>query len=105
MITDLADRLGTRWPAVAWAQVTGVPVVLEPLLSDGKIWLTNDWSRGGQMVLWIGTYADEMDRAARDARLMVRRGLADVLGWLGETVENEPTGAEIYAALLARAAT
>lgn len=103
MTADLADSLGTCWPPLAWASITGVPVVLHPALSDGKVIVANDLARGGQMVVWIGTYADEFDRAAREARLTVRRGLADVLAWLGETVENEPTGDEIWGVLQRKA--
>lgn len=103
MTADLAASLGTCWPALSWASITGVPVVLQPALSDGKVIVANDPARRGQMVVWIGTYADEFDRAGREARLTVRRGLADVLAWLGEAVENEPTGIEIWYALMREA--
>jgi hypothetical protein len=93
----------TLYVNAPWSELTGIPVMKQPMLSDGRVVLANDGTRGGQMVVWIGTCADEFDRAARDARLTVRRGLADVLAWLGEPVENEPTGDEIWEALTRKA--
>lgn len=79
------------------ATMHGIPVHLSPLLPDGKVY---DVRGPGQAIVWIGCAPlDEHEQAQRDARLAVRRGLADVLTWLGEPVENEPGGVEIWEAL------
>ena len=71
------------------ATMHGIPVHLSPLLPDGET------------VVWVGAAPlSEREAAMREARLHVRRGLADVLAWLGEAVENEPTGREIWDALM-----
>lgn len=87
-----------------WSQLTGIPVRKHPLLPDGQVIVTsfNVVPVSGPVVL-IGTYSTELTRAARSARLAVRRGLADVLAWLGQPVENEPTGDEIWNAMQRKA--
>lgn len=86
------------------ATISGVPVHLSPVLPDGQMCLSTDYADPfgpEQTVIWIGTAPlTEVEAAKRDARLAVRRGLADVLAWLHEPVENEPSGVEIWRAML-----
>jgi hypothetical protein len=81
----------------------GIPVHLSPVLPDGQVFMSSDYADpfgNEQSILWIGSAPlTELAAARREARLAVRRGLADVLAWLGETVENEPTGVELWNAL------
>lgn len=71
-----------------------VKVVLMPSRPDGlMIW-------GGLQFLFIGTQPlPLMEDVRREGRRTVRRGLADVLEWLGEYWNDEPTGAEVFHAL------
>lgn len=74
------------------ATMHGIPVHLNPTLPDGET------------VVWVGVAPlSDLEAAGREARLTVRRGLADVLAWLGEAVENEPTGIELWNALMREA--
>lgn len=86
------------------ATMHGIPVHVSPTLPDGVMVLAHPehlYGGGDHPILWIGAAPlTDLEAAAREARLTVRRGLADVLTWLGEPVENEPTGAEIWGALL-----
>jgi hypothetical protein len=85
------------------ATMHGIPVHLSTLLPDGEMALSVDYGLYGDdhAIVWIGCAPlDEHEQAKRDARRTVRRGLADVLAWLGEPVENEPGGVEIWEALL-----
>jgi hypothetical protein len=85
------------------ATMQGIPVHLSPLLPDGRMVLASAqhlYGGGDHPILWIGTAPlTDREQLRREARLTVRRGLADVLGWLGEAVENEPTGVELWDAL------
>lgn len=85
------------------ATMHGIPVHLSPLLPDGQMFLSTDYGNpfgSEQSIVWIGTAPlSDREQLRREARLTVRRGLADVLGWLGEAVENEPTGVELWDAL------
>jgi hypothetical protein len=68
----------------------GFTVREAPMLRDGRVINMGD-------VMLIGTHPlTPLEAAGREARLTVRRGLADVLEWLGRPVENEPTGAEVF---------
>jgi len=60
----------------------------------------------GDLVLFIGTRPlTDVEYAGEEGRYLVRRGLADVLAWLGEDVgpppEREGRGRRLYDALLA----
>lgn len=89
------------------ATLNGIPVHLSPVLPDGQIVLAGDlhlYGGGDHPILWVGCAPlDPVAAARRHARLMVRRGLADVLAWLGEAVENEPTGRQIWDTLMQEA--
>lgn len=88
-----------RSGAAEW--LTGIPVMEHRWLPDGQVIMTsfNAVPVAGPAVL-VGTCPlSELEQAGRDGRLAVRRGLADVLEWLGHPVENEPTGKQILAML------
>lgn len=69
-------------------------IVVEPMLPDGQVVIL----RGGTIM--IGTCPlTPIQAAGREARLIVRRGMAEVLTWLGEPVYTEPTSAEILDSL------
>lgn len=71
-----------------------VNVVLMPQQPDGQM----TWS--GIQFLFIGTQPlPLMEDVRREGRRVVRRGLQDVLEWLGEDWNDEPSGAEIFDAL------
>jgi hypothetical protein len=68
-----------------------VSVVLMPLKPDGRMY----WS--GLNTLFIGTGPlPVLEDAGRAARRIVREGLQDVLEWLGEDWNNEPSGMDIF---------
>lgn len=77
----------------------GIPVIQHRWLPDDQVILSTDPTRGGATVMLVGTMAptDPVKLAGRDARLLVRRGLADVLAWLGQPVVNEPVLARLRA--------
>ncbi len=67
----------------------GVAVHLNAALDDGKVLLAADGS--GRTALHIGTRPlTEVERARLEGRYLVRRGMADVLAWLGESVGPPP---------------
>lgn len=67
-----------------------IEVHTNPNLKDGSVILY------GSRYLWIGTRPlTLMEECGREARMIVRRGMADVLAWLGHEVEIEPTGRQI----------
>ncbi|MFC0626160.1 hypothetical protein [Kribbella deserti] len=66
--------------------VNTLPVVESPYLPEGTCYVTRTFS-GRAEVLLVGGYLDPVQKAGREARMIVRRGLADVLEWLGEPVE------------------
>lgn len=69
----------------------GLPVTISPIATDGRIFaLTGDFWRGSERVI-IGI-TEESD-TAHEARSIVRRGLKDVLRWLGEPTI---TGRELW---------
>lgn len=54
----------------------------------------------GSRYLWIGTRPlTLMEEVGREARMIVRHGMADILTWLGQPINTEPTSQEIFAAL------
>lgn len=71
----------------------GLPIRLIPWMEDHKAYIL-------QGTLLVGDKApeDPVKLAGREARQMVRRGLADVLEWCGKPVVTEP----ILAAILDR---
>lgn len=80
----------------------GVPVVPDRYLADGTTLVIDTRPTGGARIVLVGTRPlTTLEAAGREARLIVRRGLADVLAWLGQPVENEPTGADILASFAA----
>lgn len=77
--------------------IGGVPVVESKAVPDGMVLVV-----GRNEMYVIGTCPrSELDLARHRARWLVRRGLADVLEWLGEDVgpEHPATGAQILARL------
>jgi hypothetical protein len=69
----------------------GFDIVQTAGLRDGKVVIIGHR-------LYLGTAPLSVKEAAgRDARMIVREGLADVLEWLGKPVYTEPTSAEILA--------
>ena len=60
-------------------------IITSAMLADDKAYLFAD-------KLLVGTKppSDPVKLAGRDARQMVRRGLSDVLEWLGRPVVTEP---------------
>jgi hypothetical protein len=80
--------------------VGGISVIENNWLPDDQMFLTSDPAQtgGAWAVIVVGTRPpDPIKQAGRAARLLVRRGLADVLEWLGEDVVNEPLMARIKA--------
>jgi hypothetical protein len=79
-----------------------IPIIRAPHLPDTTAYLSTDLllnntiGNSGQ-VLIVGTQppTDPIELARREARLAVRRGLADVLAWLGQPVVNEPVLARL----------
>jgi hypothetical protein len=67
------------------SQLSSLPLIETPYLPDTKMMLT-------PTAVLVGTAppVGYVALAGREARLLVRRGLADVLTWLGEPVVNEP---------------
>lgn len=64
------------------------------VVPDGQVLLVGD-------ALLIGTGPlPVLEDAAREARRIVRAGMADVLAWCGLPLEPEPSGHEILARLL-----
>lgn len=76
----------------------GMSIIENPWFPDDQMFLTSDPAHtgGAWAVIVVGTMPpDPIKQAGRDARLAVRRGLADVLAWLGEDVVTEPLMARI----------
>lgn len=74
-----------------------IPIIESPHLPDDQVIFSSDGT-GAPMVILVGTQPpDPIKQAGRDARLLVRRGLADVLEWLGQPVINEPAMARLRA--------
>lgn len=73
-------RFGTPWHS---------ELHLSQYLPDGRMY----WI--GTQVLVLGTMYDVKD----DARRIVRRGMKDVLDWLGEPLDVYPTSKEVLDAL------
>jgi hypothetical protein len=70
-------------------RVGAIVVTLTDALPDGKV-------RRTRQHVYIGTGALPVREAAgREARRLVRQGMADVLKWLGQPVETELSGEEI----------
>ena len=74
----------------------GVPVILASAMDDGTVILAGDGARTGPMQLFLGTHPTPIKH---EARLIVRRGLADVLAYLGEDPEWLPTHEQFMDAL------
>lgn len=78
----------------------GIPIIEHPWMADDQIFISNDWGANDRdgMLIVVGTKEpDPVKLAGREARLAVRRGLADVLAWLGQPVVNEPVMARLRA--------
>jgi len=96
LITDFAERPYELEPLYV---STSIPIVEAGWMPDTWAAVAVDPIRNGRQVLYVGTQPprDPVKIAGREARLMVRRGLADVLEWLGEPVVNEPVLARLRA--------
>lgn len=73
--------------------MTGLQIVEVPWMPDDTAHIGTDYGLDGLRApsLLVGTKPpDELGQLRREARLLVRRGLADVLEWLGQPVVNEP---------------
>lgn len=70
------------------SRMSALPVIESPYLPDTEVMLTP-----GAVVVGTQPPTDPLVLAGREARLRVRRGLADVLAWLGQPVANEPMAA------------
>ena len=70
-----------------------IDVVVNTGLRDGTVLMMGRTMHVGTRPLTV------LEQAGKDARMIVRRGMADVLAWLGEAVDNEPTGRQILDAL------
>lgn len=69
--------------------MVGLPIIQVPLMED--TWAAISHASDLGPCALVGTKPpDEMELVRREARLLVRRGLADVLEWLGRPVVNEP---------------
>lgn len=81
------------------SDLLGIPIVEARWMPDTWTIISVDPTRNGGQVLLVGTQPprDPVALARREARLMVRRGLADVLEWLGQPVVNEPALARLRA--------
>lgn len=78
--------------------VAGISIIENDWLPDDQMFLTSDPTHtgGAWAIIIVGTCPpDPIKQAGREARLAVRRGLAEVLEWLGEDVVNEPLMARI----------
>lgn len=77
----------------------GLPIIEVPMMED--TWAASSWANDLGSCVLVGTKPpDEMELVRREARLLVRRGLADVLEWLGRPVVNEPVLAALKAQTL-----
>lgn len=79
-----------RHPLAMGKHYAHVAVHLSPHIEDGKVYATHT-------NMWIGTLLTDQMRWEREityvreeARHIVRKGLADVLAWLGEPVGTAP---------------
>lgn len=95
----IEDTAGTIYQPEPLYVSTSIPIVEARWMPDTWAAVAADPIRGGSQVLYVGTQPprDPVKRAGREARLMVRRGLADVLEWLGQPVVNEPVMARLRA--------
>lgn len=66
--------------------INATPVVLSNTIEEGKVVYTGDGTPGGVLTIYVGTYISPLKQEGRNARQLVRNGLADVLDWLGEPV-------------------
>lgn len=79
-VYPIASRFGPR----------DIEVMTQPHLKDGTVLLY------GMRYLWIGTCPlSLMEEVGREARLIVRDGLRDVMDWCGMKYDDEPGGYEI----------
>lgn len=75
---------------------SSIPIVENPYLPDHQMIIGSDLTITGGPILFVGTMPPgPIKQAGREARLAVRRGLADVLAWLGQDVVTEPLMAAI----------
>lgn len=79
----------------AAAGLAGIPLMLSPDLPDGTL-----VDIGGQVMLGTRPLT-ELEQAGRDARRIVREGLADVLTWCGLPVDLEPGAGEVLVTMRA----
>jgi hypothetical protein len=72
--------------------IADMPIVQSAWLEDTKAYVSTNYDANGRRpVLLVGAKPPEgLDAVRREARLIVRHGLADVLDWLGQPVINEP---------------
>lgn len=78
-------------PRLPQSMVAGIPIIENPYLPDDQMIIGSDLTITSGPVIFVGIQPpDPIKQAGRDARLAVRRGLADVLAWLGEDVVTEP---------------
>lgn len=76
---------------ICMQMIDGMPIVLVPHIPDTTVWFAGEYSFYGQRTLFVGTQLPDLrEQCRRQARMTVRRGLADVLEWLGEPVVTEP---------------
>lgn len=66
----------------------GVPVQRSPHVLDGQVLVAGT----PPTVILVGTHRPDASEHGDDARMIVRRGMADVLDWLGEDVEQLSAG-------------
>lgn len=71
-----------------------MPVYLHPYLRDGAVLVADG-------TILLGTCPlTPIEEAGREARRIIRRGMADVLRWAGQPVDMEPSAVEVLAAWL-----
>ena len=95
MLADYAHAMGMR-PVFSWSRpgrfgrrFYSELHTLETYPDGSMVW-------HGTEILWLGTKPlHPLDEVGREARMLVREGLADVLEWLGEPVITEPTSRQI----------
>lgn len=91
MFEDMADASYFRDTRLGRMETQ---IFMQPHLPDGRVyWMGMRWVHIGTAPLSL------MEEVGREARLIVRRGMQDVLRQLGQTWYNEPTGKEILDAI------
>lgn len=90
MNTGKGERLSDPRSLGAIGELTGIPIQLTELLPAGRILLMKgDPKFGTRPMLMVSSVPeDPVTIAGRVGRRIVREGLADVLAWLGQPVEQ-----------------